>query len=270
MYVLRLICTADQADELVGELWRRGTRGIIEDELPGDRRQLRAYFDEPFPIDELAPFSPRWEYEQPRNWAREIMDSWSPIVVGERFFIAPEWRSDPTPPGRLRLVVYPGAALGTGYHPTTQLCLEAMEKLARPEDIFVDVGTGSGILCQAAWLLGIRKLIGCDTDPEAIRIARENLFARQRVPALLFTGSVEALRSGLATLVAANIGRAPLVERAAELSRILRPGGYCLATGFDSEEAPLLKVPFEEAGFSLVEESERAEWAFQLWQRRPR
>ena len=73
-----------------------------------------------------------------------------PMLAGERFFLVPPWCDDPAPPGRLRLEIYPGMACGTGRHPATQLCLEALERTVRPGMTLVDVGTGSGILSAGA------------------------------------------------------------------------------------------------------------------------
>lgn len=265
MYVLELEVPQELADRLVAELWERGTRGIIEEAGTEGRLRLRAYFDAPFPAEQLGVPEARWQYEEPKNWARLVMEEWEPILVGQRFFVAPAWRQEPTPTGRLRLVVYPGAALGTGYHPTTQMCLEAMEVHLRPSDVFLDVGTGSGILCQAAWLLGTRRLVGCDTDPEAVQIARENLILRERIPALLYVGSIDAMRWQTATVAAANIGPGALIELAEKFAMVLRTDGVLLASGFESEEAADVRLAFERAGFRLCEERERQNWIFHLY-----
>ncbi len=75
-------------------------------------------------------------------------------------------RRQPTPPGRLRLEIYPGMACGTGRHPATQLCLQAIERYVRPGARVLDVGSGSGILSDAARLMGAASVIGCDIDPD--------------------------------------------------------------------------------------------------------
>ena len=131
-WVLRLSGPAADLELLIARLWELGTTGIIEDPCPGDEFQLRAFFPQRFEAGEFAAWQPAWEEAEDKNWVRIIMDSWDPIEVGERFFVAPDWRDDPTPPGRIRLVVRPGVALGTGYHPTTQMCLEAMESETHP------------------------------------------------------------------------------------------------------------------------------------------
>ena len=116
------------------------------------------------------------------------------MEVGERFFLVPEWRDDPAPPGRFRIAVNPGMAFGTGVHETTQLCIEALERVVRPGIAVLDVGTGSGILAQAARLLGAAKVYACDIDPVAVAIAGNG-----------FIGSVNAVASAKVDVVVANI-----------------------------------------------------------------
>ena len=115
--------------------------------------------------------------------ARDLLQ---PMEVGERFYLVPEWRDDPTPPGRFRIAVNPGMAFGTGVHETTRLCLEALEHYVRPGMRVLDVGTGSGILARAATLLGAERAYACDTDPIAVEIA-----------GIGFVGSVDAVASGV-------------------------------------------------------------------------
>src|SRR5204863_7377462 len=101
------------------------------------------------------------------DWVQATQDAWPPLFVGEKFFVVAPWRTEPTPPGRLRLEINPGIQCGTGQHPCTQLCLQAMERVLRPGDRVLDVGSGSGILSIAAALLGAAMVVACDLDPEA-------------------------------------------------------------------------------------------------------
>ncbi len=260
MEALYLECSGEEKDRLVAELWERGTRGIIEREAAGGRYELEAFFDERFGAEELAAYGPRWETAEERNWVRLIMESWRPFPVGERFFVVPDWRDDATPPGRLRLEVHPGIALGTGEHPTTQMCLEAMERELRAGECFFDVGTGSGILAQAAWLLGARRVIACDTDPQATEAAGENL-GRAGVPALLFTGSAAAVADRVAAVAAANLSAETVVEAAGEIARVLEEGGRAVLSGFGPERSAEVRRAAEGAGMRFLGGQERDGWA---------
>ncbi len=141
-------------------------------------------------LEHFAEFSPELREEEPTDWERVSREAWPPICVGERFYLVAPWdEAAATPEGRLRLEIYPGMACGTGRHPATQLCLQAIERFVRPGARVLDVGSGSGILSDAARLMGAARVIGCDIDPDAVRIARE------RVDVPMFVGSVDAVRS---------------------------------------------------------------------------
>ena len=108
-----------------------------------------------------------------RDWLAEWKSGWRPVAVG-RFVVAPPWSEIKEEAGRLVIRVEPGMAFGTGTHETTRLCLAAIEKHFRGRS-FLDVGTGTGILAIAAAMLSpTARVEACDTDAEAVEIAREN------------------------------------------------------------------------------------------------
>jgi ribosomal protein L11 methyltransferase len=109
-----------------------------------------------------------------RDWLGEWKRSWQPSPVGQRFLVAPPWSEIAEDEGRICLRIEPGMAFGTGTHETTRLCLAAIEKHYAGGS-FLDVGTGTGILAIAAAKLDRgARVEACDTDAEAISIAREN------------------------------------------------------------------------------------------------
>jgi len=122
-------------------------------------------------------------------------------------------------------------AFGTGVHETTRLCMEALERHLRPGMDVLDVGTGSGILAEAARLLGAGKVYACDIDPVAIEIA-----------GLGFVGSADAVASAAADLVLANISPEAILRLAPELLRVLRPNGMLLASGFELQDLESLRA----------------------------
>jgi len=109
-----------------------------------------------------------------RDWLDEWKKSWQPVAVGERFIVAPPWSEVQDTHGRILIRIEPAMAFGTGTHETTRLCLALVEKYFAGGS-FLDVGTGTGILAIAAAKLFPEACIeACDTDPDAITIAREN------------------------------------------------------------------------------------------------
>jgi ribosomal protein L11 methyltransferase len=187
-------------DELLTlRLWEAGTLGITE----GDGF-IDAFFDD---AETASKFGVP-EAVIDVDWVAKTQEGFPPLLVGEKFFLAPPWRTEPTPPGRLRLVINPGAQCGTGYHRCTQLCLEAMERIIRPGDSVLDVGSGSGILSIAAKLLGAGRVVACDIDTDALR------------PVPFFVGSVDAVRSNTFDVVVANINEDVVGSMRADFERV--------------------------------------------------
>jgi ribosomal protein L11 methyltransferase len=203
----------ENIDDLVTlRLWEAGTLGIAE-----GNGFVDAFFED---ADAASKFGVP-EAVVDVDWVARTEEAFPPLLVGEKFFVAAPWRSEPTPPGRLRLVVNPGAQCGTGYHRCTQLCLEAMEKLIRPGDSVLDVGSGSGILSLAARLLGAGRVVSCDIDPEA------------GGPESFFVGSVDAVRSGAFDLVVANINEDVVGSMRADFERV---APRRILSGFQNEK----------------------------------
>jgi ribosomal protein L11 methyltransferase len=140
-----------------------------------------------------------------RDWLGEWKKNWQPVLVGERFIIAPPWSEIADAKNRIVIRIEPGMAFGTGTHETTRLCLSAIEKYFTGES-FLDVGTGTGILAiAAAKLFPAARVEACDTDAEAVEIARENARLNEVAEGLdFFVGSVDE-KTASVNLVCANL-----------------------------------------------------------------
>jgi ribosomal protein L11 methyltransferase len=140
-----------------------------------------------------------------RDWLGEWKKSWQPVPVGKRFIIAPPWSEIAESPEKIVIRIEPGMAFGTGTHETTRLCLKAIEKYFSGGS-FLDVGTGTGILAIAAALLSPQSHTeACDTDAEAIEIARENARLNHVAERISFrVGTIEEANLS-ADLVCANL-----------------------------------------------------------------
>jgi ribosomal protein L11 methyltransferase len=227
MVSLRLECGVEQKDDVIAALWEDGTQGVTEVDLNANRTELRAFFSEPFDASAYAAYNPRWEDEPDVDWAAETRAAWPAREIGNRWFVVPPWNEDPTPEQRVRLVINPGVGFGTGADLTTQLCLEALEKELRPEDTVFDFGTGSGILALAAHALGAKAVNAADIDLDAVLAAREDL--PESVG--LFVGSIRSIRDGSVDVILANLNAETIANHAAEMRRILRPGGRVIISG---------------------------------------
>ncbi|HEX8492850.1 MAG TPA: 50S ribosomal protein L11 methyltransferase [Pyrinomonadaceae bacterium] len=173
------------------------------------REHVRAKLLEAFGVYALPSSSVREMVLQEvadRDWLGEWKKSWQPIAVGQKFIIAPPWSKITDERERHVIRIEPGMAFGTGTHETTRLCLSAIEKYSVGGS-FLDVGTGTGILAIAAALLHPRARIeACDTDADAVSIARENAQLNNVAARINFrVGTVEETMTASADLVCANL-----------------------------------------------------------------
>jgi ribosomal protein L11 methyltransferase len=172
-----------------------------------DRERVRAELAEAFRIYEL-PSSSVHELKlrevADEDWLGEWKKSWQPVEIGKRFIVAPPWAQIDDDHGRIVIRIEPGMAFGTGTHETTRLCLQAIEKTFAGAS-FLDVGTGTGILAIAAAKLIPGAIVNaCDTDSEAIEIARENARLNDAAQINFRAGSIDELTAS-AHVVCANL-----------------------------------------------------------------
>jgi ribosomal protein L11 methyltransferase len=254
MFSLELRAEPPERDLLVADLWEEGSVGIVE----LDETRLRAFFEDHTPSQALlarfAGYGPRLREEENRDWVAFSRENWRPIVAGSRFFLVPEWRDDPAPPGRFRISINPGMAFGTGVHETTQLAIEALERHVQPGRTVLDIGTGSGILAQVAELLGAAKIYACDNDPTAVEVARTNLRSTH-----VAVGSADAIAARAADVLVANISPEAMAALAGDFRRVLKPGGIALLSGFENAEVAAVERSL--AGLSVKARYSKGDWA---------
>ncbi len=261
MYSLLMVCPNRDKDILIADLWECGTCGITENDVPGDFTELRAFFgdgvDAAALLDRFSPYAPELHPEELTDWRKAMVENWPTIEAGRQFFIVPAWSDAAAPPGRRRLVVHPGMAYGTGTHETTQLSLEAMEEHLRPGERLLDLGCGSGILCEAAHLLGAGFIAGCDIDHEAVSIARRTIESR----AVLFTGSARSVRDCSIDVAVANINAQTILNVAGDLQRLLRPGGRAVLTGFPHRDIGRVRNSITSHHLTEIALTVKGDWA---------
>ena len=207
-----------------------------------------------------------------QNWMETWKQHYKPIVVGERIVIVPAWMDSPDP-NRVPIKIDPGMAFGTGTHPTTQLCLELMEKaihdirLLNREFQMIDVGCGSGILSIAALKLGAMSALGVDIDETSIVNARQNADMNQIGQELILgVGSVQEILNGqfpfrTAPLVVANI-LAPVIVRLfnAGLADLVEVSGALILSGILQEQAQSVIDAAQAKNLRMRERRQMDDW----------
>ena len=201
---------------------------------------------------------------QEEDWAEAWKKHFYVHRAGERLVIVPSWRRYRARAEDLVMQLDPGMAFGTGLHPTTRLCLRALESRLRRGASVLDLGTGSGVLALAAALLGARRVLALDVDPVASRVAAENV-ARNAL-----AGSIEVRQGSLPLdppgretfdLIVANISLRVLSSLHLQLRQALRPRGLALLSGVLKRDAPELLDLLRSHGWRLIGQQDEADWS---------
>ncbi len=193
----------------LNELDARGTEISYFGKKPTDTLTVTGYFNEKpsaehlksetskalriydFPDEAIRQIE--WREVENQDWLAEWKKHWKPTET-DRFIIAPTWENLLENTDKIVIRIEPGMAFGTGTHETTKLCLKAIEKNYEGEMSFLDVGTGTGILAIAAFKFQVPgsgfRVVGCDTDEDAIKIAIENAELNETENIEFYLGSI--------------------------------------------------------------------------------
>jgi ribosomal protein L11 methyltransferase len=216
----------------------------------------------------MAPLqtAPRWRRAR-RLKESDWRESWKRYFgvqrIGRALVVKPSWTQYRLKGGEVVLEIDPGMAFGTGQHPTTAMCLRALEDLVRPGVRVLDLGCGSGILAIAAAKLGASRVVALDIDPNAVRAARENAAANGVAPTIAVhegTLDVETPQRRVSPgreadkafdIVVANISGLTLERLAPELARSLAEHGVLVTSGFLEDAVDGLSRAYKAAGLTV-------------------
>ena len=238
----------------------------VNDQLEETRQKLEESL---FYLGMIRPLpAPAYKQIADQNWMEAWKQYYKPILIGERLLILPAWMESPNPE-RIAIKIDPGMAFGTGTHPTTQLCLELMEKVFAEHQMsnVIDVGCGSGILSIAALKLGATKVLGVDIDEESVKNSRENADTNGVGEELILgVGSVSEILEGQfafkqAPLVVANI-LAPVIVRLfdAGLADLIEGNGSIVLSGILFEQEQNVIEAGQAQGLRLNERRQIGDW----------
>ena len=193
------------------------------------------------------------------DWQNGWRKYYHPLEIGRRLAVVPSWQEYDT--DRVKLLLDPGLAFGTGGHETTSLCLEALDELVAGGERVLDIGTGSGILAIAALKLEAASAEGVDIDPVAVRTAVENAAlngVESRFRGLV--GDLSDQASGTYQIVTANIVANAIISLSPAVPGLLADGGHFIASGIIDTRADEVEAALKAAGLAVKERKEKRGW----------
>ena len=205
------------------------------------------------------------------DWADNWKKYYYPVSIGRHITVVPEWRMDSYErgPDDVIIIMDPGMAFGTGTHETTRLCAALLEKIIKPGDRVVDVGTGSGILAICAAKLGASHVSAYDIDPMSVRVANENIQKNGVSDVILCTeGDLLASAPDGSDIVTANLTADIILRMAPDTGRAVKSGGYIVLSGIIDPQCKEVIQAMEAQGFDKLEELHENDWTGLLMTRK--
>ncbi len=209
-----------------------------------------------------------WSLMDDQDWASNWKQYWHPQEIGDRVLICPAWESPSQQTERLVVRLDPGVAFGTGIHPTTQLCLEALEmryNYGYTGGILADLGCGSGILSITSLLMGADQVYAVDTDPIAIQSTQDNRELNHIPPETLVVeqGSIQKIAEiapeGIDGIIC-NIIAETIIDLIPKFNAIAKPEAWGILSGVLMDKAPSVSDQLEKHGWKVGSLWRRKEW----------
>jgi ribosomal protein L11 methyltransferase len=261
----KLYSPPELAEALSNYLTEMGAQGVFEEFLqpgfsdvpepePQDERVLNAYFpsgseDERHIVDlqsyinNITDLFP--DLEKPTFHTEVIIDpQWGevwkrffkPLRISKNIIVKPSWERYSATGRETVIEIDPGMAFGTGQHPSTSMCLEAMEEILLKDRSFqkwrvLDVGTGTGILGISAAKLGASSVMCVDIDTQAVEIAHKNVAVNHVGDRVVIVNSDVSRIKGTFELIVANLTAETLIKIKSHLVKMMEKGGYLVISG---------------------------------------
>ncbi len=196
------------------------------------------------------------------DWATAWKKYYHPVKISGRFTIVPTWEDyEPVDSDELIIELDPGMAFGTGTHPTTVLCMQALEKYVKKDDVVVDVGTGSGVLSIGAAMLGAKSVQALDLDLVAVTVAKENIELNK------VSNMIEVTHGNLLdsvkiqpNIIIANILAEVIMSFSADAAKLLPADGLFIVSGIIGDKRDIVKKDLIEKGFEIIESVLMEDW----------
>lgn len=273
---------AVEQDGIAPDTWDEGAvpppdKLLVRGYFPDDERALQTradiqqtlrYLNLMYPMPE-----PVFRRIDETDWAEAWKAHYHPVRLGQRLLLHPQWIDVQAKPNDVVISLDPGMAFGTGTHPTTQLCLVALEQRVQHGLHVLDLGCGSGVLSIAAVKLGAASVLALDIDPIAVRTTQENA-AQNGVQAAITaqTGSLDSVltSSRRFDLIVVNILARVIIEMCGQgLGQTVRPGGRAIFSGIIAEQATDVETALRSTGLDPVAQHQQGDWVCIEATRRP-
>jgi ribosomal protein L11 methyltransferase len=226
-------------------------------------QQLENELQELFALYQLTPPQPGCSLMADEDWATSWQQFFTPFAIIPGLIIKPSWEEYSAGPDEQVIEMDPGMAFGTGQHASTKLALALIRSCfdAHPVKKVLDIGTGTGILAMGAALFGAEQVIAIDNDPEAVRVAQENIAHNQLAEKIAVSGDGLVQISGAYDLVSANIIHDVLVDMAPNIVRLLTEKGAVVLAGIlqGEQEENIIRI-YQELGLHLQKALYEDEW----------
>ena len=288
-----IICSGELAEAVAEVFSRFSPDGVVmnsvtrydslgHEEIPTGNMQVVAYFPQDesteavrnqleqaiWHMSQIVPLDPiAYQLVLDQNWMEAWKANYKPLKIGRNLIVLPAWVDPALAENRIPIIISPDMAFGTGTHPSTQLCMLALEKYGVNEMDVIDIGTGSGILSIEAAKLGAERILGVDNDPDAIPSAINNAALNGVADRITFEvgthTDVLKRTDGLnqSPRVIANI-LSPILANmlSTGLSDLISPSGLLFLGGVLDYQAQSLADLARSLGLSLRETLQQEDW----------
>lgn len=288
-----IFCSGELAEAVAEVFSRFSPEGVVinsvthydalgHEEIPTGDMQVVAYFPQDentesirrqleeaiWHLSQIAPLDPiAYKLVRDQNWMEAWKANYQPLKIGRNLIVLPAWVDPSLAEGRIPIIISPDMAFGTGTHPSTQLCMLALEKYGVKHMDVIDIGTGSGILSIEAAKLGANRILGVDNDPDAIPSAINNAMLNGVADKILFeVGTHTDVLNRTDDLsqsprVIANI-LSPILANmlSTGLADLLSPSGLLFLGGVLEHQAQGLADLARTLGLSLRETLQQEDW----------
>ncbi len=277
-YELHLPTAGFDTDQLSGSVFAAGALGVLEE---SDDNWI-VYLPEEWQPVQIEQFLARlksinadfdlekvtFDKQLYQDWNAEWRKHFTPLMVTDKVCIRPPWHEISPDPDVQELIIDPQMAFGTGHHETTKLMIQAMSGLSMKNLEVLDLGTGSGILAIFSRMLGAKKALGIDIDPDAIDNARHNTELNKVDNIDYAVGDISDVEGQTFSVILANIQYHVLSKIALQLYNALEVGGILVVSGLLIEDVNRLSFLYKQAGLVALDRLSEKEWSAIIWEKK--